>query len=198
MKHAVIFAHPRARSFTAEMANAYAGAIETLGGEVVIRDLYRIHFDPRLHMRELPDARSFRPMPDVVAEREQLADVDCFALFYPLWFNGPPAMMKGYIDRVFSQGFGYAPIEGEQTPRLAGRGLFSVTSSGAPEDWLRETGASKALHTLVDDHLAAVCGLTVIDHIHFGGVVPGYPSLAMEASSDTVRTAVTRHFEPRP
>jgi NAD(P)H dehydrogenase (quinone) len=89
MKHAVIFAHPNPDSFTACMAASYAHAVRDLGDEAVVRDLYRMDFDPRLAREEVPgpDAPTFRP--DVVAERDTLKDVDVFALCYPLWFNAP-------------------------------------------------------------------------------------------------------------
>jgi len=197
MTHAVIIAHPRSRSFTGAMAHAYTQSVEASGEKVLTRDLYRMRFDPRLHARELPDSPGSGPLPDVAAERAMLADVEVFALFYPLWFNAPPAMMKGYIDRVFSMGFGYEPGHGGQVPRLAGRKLISFTSSGAPEHWIRDTGASDMLHHL-DRHLADVCGMAVVDHVHFGGVAPGYPGMAMEASRSRVVRTVALHFEGAP
>lgn len=169
MKHAVIFAHPSPDSFTATMADAYAQAARRLGHEVVVRDLYRMNFDPRLAREELPDAEPPRPRSDVTAERELLSDVKVFALFYPFWFNAPPAMLKGYVDRVFGVGFGYGP---GTAPLLEGRRLISVSSSGAPMAWVRDTGAWQAEQRLFDRHLAAVCGLEIVDHLHFGGITP--------------------------
>src|SRR5580693_5732408 len=87
VKHAVIFAHPNGHSFTATMAEAYAGAVEALGHSVIRRDLYRIDFDPRLKPAELPFAENWRAAPDVIAERELLKDAHVFVLFYPLWLN---------------------------------------------------------------------------------------------------------------
>src|SRR5689334_9576461 len=101
MKHALIIAHPAAHSFTLTMAEAYAAALAGHGHEVLVRDLYRMDFDPRLRAGEIPGPAGFEPRPDVKAERQLLQDVRAFAFFYPVWFNAPPAMLKGYIDRVF-------------------------------------------------------------------------------------------------
>ncbi|ASD27494.1 hypothetical protein CD943_11695 [Brevundimonas diminuta] len=69
MKQVLIVSHPRARSFTMAMAEAYAAAAQDEGGEVVVRDLYRQGFDPLLHAEELPSDEGAQARPDVVAER---------------------------------------------------------------------------------------------------------------------------------
>src|SRR5947209_2318400 len=107
MKHALIIAHPKSESFTAAAAEAYRAACEELGHRTVIRDLYRLEFDPRLGAQEMPWSAGFQPGADVRAERALIADCDAFAFFYPLWLNTPPAMLKGYMERVFGFGFAY-------------------------------------------------------------------------------------------
>jgi len=129
---------------------------------------------------------------DVTAERELLATVNVFAFVYPLWMNAQPAMMKGYIDRVFGMGFGYAMGRGGNVPLLKSRKMISFTSSGAPTDWIKSTGAWSAIQKLFDEHFAAVCGLELIDHIHFGGVTSGIRSDVVEGFVVKVREAVRR------
>ncbi|MEO8114455.1 MAG: NAD(P)H-dependent oxidoreductase [Phenylobacterium sp.] len=194
MKHAVIVAHPNAESLTCSVGKTYADAVRALGQEVVVRDLYRIGFDPCLKAGEIPEPSGFQFGADVVAERKLLAQVDVFAFIYPFWFNAPPAILKGYVDRVFSMGFGYEPGLGGTEPLLDGKRLISFTSSGAPEQWVRDTGALQALMTLFDRHLGAVCGLQVIDHVHVGGIVPDITEEAFEEVLQGVRRAVQAHF----
>lgn len=194
MKHAVIVAHPNARSLSMAIADRYAQAVGRLGHTASIRDLYRMDFDPRLKASELPGAPGFGPAPDVAAEREAIGDADVFVLVYPFWFNAPPAMIKGYVDRVFSLGFGFEPAFGGTSPLLEGRRLISFTTSGAPEHWVHSTGAYEALMTLFDRHLAAVTGLTVIDHVHEGGVIPNMTPEAFEAILARVDAAVAERF----
>ena len=99
MKHAVIVAHPNPHSLACAVGKTYAETARALGQTVIVRDLYRIGCDPCLQADEIPKASGFQPGADVVAERQQLADVDVFAFVYPLWFNAPPAILKGYVDR---------------------------------------------------------------------------------------------------
>jgi NAD(P)H dehydrogenase (quinone) len=194
MKHAVIVAHPRAASFTHTLARGYLDAVQAMGHRTEIRDLYELNFDPRLRADEIPDAAGFAPGDDVKAERTLLADADIFVFVYPFWFNAPPAMLKGYLERVFGMGFSYSRISGGTKPLFVGRKMFSISTSGAPQDWVRQTGALDAERKLFDSHFAAVCGLGVVDHVHFGGIVPGIRADFVERCVDDLKAVVRRHF----
>ncbi|HYD27692.1 NAD(P)H-dependent oxidoreductase [Brevundimonas sp.] len=171
---AVLVAHPRRRSFTVAMATAFAGAARAAGADVVERDLYRLRFDPRLRAGEMPDHLGAAVGPDVAREREAIAGADIFAFFYPLWFNATPAMMKGYVDRVFGMDFGYtARRQGGNQPMLGGRKMITFTSSGAPQDWVERSGAWESMQQHFDAHFAAMTGLEIIGHHNVGGVVGG-------------------------
>lgn len=198
MKHAVILAHPAHNSLNAAIAQTYCDTVEALGQEFVVRDLYRMRFDPRLRAAEIPGPKPPRFRPDVLRERALLADVDVFAFVYPLWFNAPPAILKGYVDRVFGMGFGFNPDFGGARPALGGRKLISFTTSGAPDFWVRDTGALGALTRLFDTHLAGVCGLTVEDHVHFGGMVSDLSPEIVEDVLGKVSTATKAHFRNHP
>jgi NAD(P)H dehydrogenase (quinone) len=197
MKHAVILAHPAVESLNRAIANAYVDAVRGVGHEVELRDLYAMDFDPCLKASEIPGPATPEFAPDVVAERRRLADVDVFAFVYPFWFNAPPAILKGYVDRVFSMGFGFSPVFGGTEPQLQGKGLISFTTSGAPDRWVSQTGALGDLMKLFDAHLAAVTGLKVIDHAHFGGMVTGVTPEAVAEVLHGVKQAVRRHFHRR-
>jgi len=193
MKHVVIFAHPNNESFTGSVAAAYAKTVQALGHEVVTRDLYRVAFQPCLQSGELPFAPHFQPGADVVEERRLLNDADVFALCYPFWLNTPPAMLKGYLERVFGFGFAYGK-NGRSEPLLDGRKLITFTSSGAPLHWLQETGAFDAEKALFDSYFAELCGMTFVEHLHFGGVTPGAQSDFIDARLSELKATVKKHF----
>jgi NAD(P)H dehydrogenase (quinone) len=198
MKHALIAGHPDEGSFTLSMMEAYKQSAEALGHKIIVRDLYRCGFDPILKSGEIPRPGGFAAAADVVAERALLKDAQVFAFFYPLWFNAPPAIVSGYIQRVFGMGFGYGPIrQGANRRLLLGRSMISFSSSGAPAEWLRTEGGWNALKTLFDEHVAEVCGLTVLDHRHYGRVLNATPASRIKAHLDDVKKTVERHFEER-
>lgn len=191
MKHAVVLAHPAPDSLNAAIAATYAETVRDLGHQVVVRDLYAMGFDPCLKAAEIPGPGAPEFGADVAAERAELADADVLVFVYPIWFNGPPAILKGYVDRVFGMGFGFKAAFGGTEPALTGRRLLSFTTSGAPDAWMDQTGALEGLKRLFDAHLAGTCGLTVADHVHFGGMVTGITEEAFQDVMGRVRRAAT-------
>lgn len=199
MKHAVILGHPSGHSFNAAIAQRYIDTAHALGHETVFRDLYEIQYEPRLSHGEMPKAGGFAPCADVVRERAFIGDADVFAFVYPLWFNTPPAIVSGYIQRVFGMGFGFTPRQhGGNQPLLTGRRLITITTSGAPTQWLVREGAWEALNTLFDSHLADMCGLETAEHLHFGPVTSGMRTDVAEEYLHCTEDAVRRLVRMNP
>lgn len=195
-KHAIIVAHPNPKSFNLSVARLYQESVEALGAETVLRDLYRLDFDPKLKDGEIPRPAGFAPGADVAAERALIGEANVFAFIYPLWFNTPPAVLLGYIQRVFGMGFGYGPQRGGGNAKLLlGRSMISFSSSGAPAEWLRTEGGWSALRNLFDDHVAEVCGMTVLDHRHYGRLLNSTPASRLEAHFRDVKATVERCFK---
>ena len=169
-KHAVIACNPDEDSFTLSVARRYGETVQAHAHEVVLRDLYRMNFDPVLHSRE----REGHPAKDVRHEWAVLGKVDVFVLVYPIWFGTTPAMLKGYIDRVFGAGRtrGWGG-EGSQRELLAGKRLVSLTSSGKQRAWLAEKGVLGSLRTVYDRYFAEVFGFLETHSYHFDGVSDG-------------------------
>ncbi|HWW11467.1 MAG TPA: NAD(P)H-dependent oxidoreductase, partial [Brevundimonas sp.] len=144
---------------------------------------------PRLRAEEMPDHLGAAVRPDVAREREAIAGADIFAFFYPLWFNATPAMMKGYVDRVFGMDFGYtARRHGGNQPLLGGRKMVTFTSSGAPQDWVERTGAWASMQAHFDAHFAAMTGMEIIGHHNIGGVGGGMRRDVVDRHREDVAT----------
>lgn len=174
LKHVVVLCHPESDSFNASVARAYCDAIRALGHEAVLRDLYRMNFDPVLKSHEQPGRPDFELSPDVAAELELLQGMEAFVLVYPIWFGTPPAMMKGYVERVLGAGFSHRAVRARQFhPMLSGSRLLSFTSSGTTQQWLEEQGAWRSLRQLFDGYLAHAFSLDAHDHVHFSAIVDG-------------------------
>ena len=198
MQHLLIVCHPKRQTFTQTIARAYAKELELLGQDLVIRDLYRSHFDPALGEGELIGAE--KPSVPAAVRREQrpLLDAGAIAFFYPLWWAYMPAMVKGYIDRVFSAGVAYDVREEEMVPRLSGKKALIFTSSGADMAYLRRSKQWRAMRTLEEDHILSLCGIELLEHVHFASITPGLPKQSVEKHLAAVRDAAQRHWGNAP
>ena len=79
-------------------------------------------------------------------------------------------------------------------PLLTGRRLISFSSSGAPLAWLQKSGTLDAVRALFDNYFAELCGMTLIEHVHVGEVVPGASGSFIQARLEHVKKTVTKHF----
>lgn len=187
-KHVVILCHPEPASFNMAVARTYCETVEACGHRAVLRDLYRMAFDPVLKVSERPNAPNFAISPDVAAELEILADAAVLVLVYPIWFGTPPAMLKGYVERVLGAGVTYRAVEsGEGHPVIAGKKMVSFTSSGTSRPWLEEQGAWLSLRDIFDHYLKRAFSLASDDHLHLGSIGDGISERFMQENLAEVR-----------
>ena len=171
-RHVVILCHPEQDSFNAAMAAAYSATVREQGHEVIVRDLYAMGFHPVLKSAERPGPGE-RQFADVAEELAVLKDSDVFVLVYPIWFGGPPAMLKGYVERVLGSGvLPDAVYEGTAKGVLAGKQLLSFTTSGLKEIWLDEMGQLRALTQAFDHYIEHAFAMAPSRHVHFGHITP--------------------------
>jgi len=133
----VVLCHPNRTGFNQAVA---AAAAKTLGAthDVDFLDLYHEEFNPVLPADELPRKFSFDETALRYSEMVKAASV--FVFCHPDWWGGPPALLKGFIDRVFRPGIayefeGYEFLSKKKTSLLAGRKalVFSTTDYPRPE-----------------------------------------------------------------
>lgn len=192
-RHAVILCHPDPNSFNHAVARAYRSAVAECGQEAIIRDLYAMHFDPVLKADERPTLPGFRPSADVVAEHESLQDTDIFVLVYPIWFGTPPAMLKGYVDRVLGAGVDAKAVQArDRGTLLAGKRLVSFTTSAASGVWLDEQGELQSLRMVFDRYLARAFAMRSDEHVHFAPIVSGMRKRFVDEHLFTVRENARR------
>ena len=158
LNFAMVVSHPSEDSFTLAVARRFLESVEAYGQAGFVRDLYRLGFDPLLKESE----RHGEVAADVEAELALLDGADVIVLVYPIWFGAPPAMLKGYVDRVFGAGRAVGQVQdGGATGRLAGKQLVSLQLSGSMRAWLHEKGVMMSLRTLFERYLSEVFGLPV-------------------------------------
>ena len=147
MQAHIVLAHPEPQSFNAHLARVAQRSLEARGWSVSISDLYATGFDPceraeHYAQRQRPErfdvqaeqrhASDSGTIPsDVAAEIALLDRADLLILQYPMWWHLPPAMLKGWIDRVFIYGEVYASKKRFENGRFLGkRAMLSFFAAG--------------------------------------------------------------------
>lgn len=122
----VILAHPDPASFSHAMASTCIKTLEEAGHEVVFHDLYAENFDPVLHAIEIPKQGVVAR--EIALHCEQLKAADGIIIIHPNWWGQPPAILKGWVDRVVRPGVAYEFLEGDDGEGIP-RGLLKAQSA---------------------------------------------------------------------
>ena len=111
MKILVILGHPRQGSFNHAIAETAVKALQKRGHEAIFHDLCKERFDPLLPYEEIPKSAQLDPV--VKKHCDEIAGADGIIVIHPNWWGQPPAILKGWIDRVIRPGVAYGFVEGD-------------------------------------------------------------------------------------
>ena len=112
MNVSVILAHPNNQSFNHAIATAAVTTLQTSGHAVTFHDLYAEQFDPILLSEEIP--AGIQLPSDIEKHCDELRNAKGVIIVHPNWWGQPPAILKGWIDRVIRPGIAYKFLEGDQ------------------------------------------------------------------------------------
>ncbi|PXW15289.1 NAD(P)H dehydrogenase (quinone) [Chryseobacterium sp. CBTAP 102] len=167
MRHLIIYAHPNENSLNHHLLSTVVETLQSRNEEIIVRDLYTIGFDPVLSLADMQGQRIGEISDDVRTEQEHISWAERITFIYPIWWTGLPAMMKGYIDRVFSYGFAYRYDQGIQKGLLKGKKTVIINTHGKSNEEYEKTGMDKALTLTSDNGIFIYSGLEIISHLFF-------------------------------
>lgn len=111
MQILVILGHPRVGSFNHAITDEVIKTLKNNGHEVILHDLYQERFDPILCYDEIPKNAELNPV--IEKHCQELSNADGIIIIHPNWWGQPPAILKGWIDRVIRAGVAYEFLEGD-------------------------------------------------------------------------------------
>lgn len=167
MKNLVIYAHPNPASLNHFFKQTIVESLKKSGQEIIVRDLNEINFNPVLSLDDMHGQRMGQVSEDVKTEQDFISWADQIIFVYPIWWTGMPAIIKGYIDRVFSYGFAYRYDQGVQKGLLTGKKTVIVNSHGKSNAEYQAMGMDKALALTSDTGIFTYSGLEIIKHFYF-------------------------------
>jgi putative NADPH-quinone reductase len=195
MRVSLILAHPDPASFNHAIANEAAACLKRNGHEVMFHDLYLERFDPVLPAHEIPENGSLPALVD--RHCREIRSADGIVIVHPNWWGQPPAIMKGWIDRVLRPGVAYRFLEGDSGEGVPA-GLLSArtalvfnTSNTLPE---RERAAfGDPLQLIWEKCIFELCGVREFHREMFTVVVTSTPEQRLRWLA-SVRAAVDGFF----
>ncbi|WP_433274371.1 NAD(P)H oxidoreductase [Actinosynnema sp. CS-041913] len=156
MRALLVVAHHRKDSLTAHLAARARARLEAGGVEVDLLDLHAEGFDPRMSSEDEPDWADAGKVysPEVRAHMARIVAADLVTVVFPVWWFGPPAILKGWIDRVWNHGFAYGPsVVGGKRMRWLGLAGESASS-------YEERGVADVLDRQLRVGVSEFCGIT--------------------------------------
>lgn len=191
----IVLAHPDPASFNHAIARTARETLQEAGHTVVFHDLHAEKFDPIIDRSEIPKYARLDPV--IRKHCDELAGADGLVVVHPNWWGQPPAILKGWIDRVFRPGVAYEFLDGdngEGVPRgllkLHAALVFNTANTPAERE---QIVFGDPLEHLWKDCIFGLCGNAVFHRKMFGVIVTSTDAQRAEWLRE-VRETVLRYF----
>ena len=171
MKVLVVYAHPNPDSFNHAVLERFVAGLHSKNHEVEILDLYAQGFNPLLSAADLASLQAGETPADIQLQQAKVARAEGLAFLFPIWWSSMPAVLKGWIDRVFSLGFAYAFTEEGPVGLLKQHKALLITTSGGDQAFFDHSGIQKAIQMTIDLGIFGFSGIPKIQHEFFYNVV---------------------------
>ena len=197
MKISIILAHPNPGSFNHAIANTAVETLRRNGHEVILHDLCKEQFPPLLSAVEFQKDAKLEPI--IARHCEEIASADGIIIVHPNWWGMPPAILKGWIDRVLRPEVAYRFLEGDQgegvpVGLLRARAAIVFNTANTPGERERQVFGDP-LETLWRNCVFGLCGVKNVHCRTFTLVVTSTPEQRAGWLAE-VRGTVTQDFPP--
>lgn len=162
----IVTSHPNPGALTHAVARHIAEGITSTaaGATAELADLSAEGFDPRFNQDDMQGHQRLAPFPaDVLAEQARLDRTTALVLVFPVYWWSMPALMKGWIDRVFSNGWAYDDSSGQGVVKKLGHlSIHLVGLGGADQRTWHKRGYTDAMKTQIETGIFDYCGAPVL------------------------------------
>jgi len=199
MKISIILAHPDSGSFNHSIARRTANSLRQNGHHVFWHDLYEEKFDPLLLTEEIPRDAA---LPELVSRHcHEIRKANGLFIVHPNWWGQPPAILKGWVDRVLRPGVAYEFLEGDSgdgVPHGLLKAEAAIVFNTSNTETSRELEVFQdPLETIWKNCIFGLCGVERFHRRVFNIVVTSTPQ-QREKWLNEVQAIVDHHFPTAP
>ena len=133
MKIALILGHPKPNSFNHAISEQAIAVLKELGHDVIVHDLYQERFDPVLPLGEENLPEEELPV-EIQSHLRDFKDADGVIFVHPNWWGGPPAILRGWVDRVIRNNSCYNFTKDGVVSYVGGKIVQVFSTSNTPRD----------------------------------------------------------------
>ena len=171
MKVVVVYAHPNPNSFNHAVLESFTKGLEQGGNTFEVIDLYATKFNPVLRLDDLTQFASGQVPQDVLDQQAKLAQADGLAFIFPIWWLSCPAVFKGWIDRVLTEGFAYRFAEMKRMEGLLkAKKVLLINTTGGPEQKYNASGEADMIKTYFHEIFKGTCSNATVEHVFLYGL----------------------------
>lgn len=137
----IVYTHPNKESLNGAFLEKTLSGLKKNNKvkQIEVLDLYSENFDPVLIFNNEIKRRDMYKAPYMEKYRNQFSSADVAIFIYPIWWGRPPAMLLGYIDKLFSTNFAYKHVPGKIMPQglLKGKKVICISTMQGPTGYLK-------------------------------------------------------------
>ncbi|MGO0060572.1 NAD(P)H-dependent oxidoreductase [Brevibacillus fluminis] len=170
MKAYIVFAHPGESSFNHSILQKVTSYMDKEGIDYRVNDLYKTNFQPVFSESDMHNIAEGRVSGDIEEEQQQVTDADLLVMIYPVYWWSQPAILKGWIDRVFTHKFAFRYEADGPVGLLTGKRAIVITTTRESEEEMQRSGMDEVLEKQIADGVLSFVGCKPVAYRNFSAV----------------------------
>ncbi|WP_312117144.1 NAD(P)H-dependent oxidoreductase [Brevibacillus reuszeri] len=161
MKACIVFAQEGTDSFCHAILSRVKQSLDKQRISYELRDLYQMQFQPVFTSEDMHRVEQGTMSEDIASEQTIITDADLLVMIYPVWWWSAPAILKGYIDRIFTNGFAFRYAENGPVGLLQNKQAIVITTTRESAETMSANGYDTVVKKQIVDGTLQMIGYDV-------------------------------------
>jgi NAD(P)H dehydrogenase (quinone) len=167
MRVLILYAHPNPKSFNHAVLENFVRGLKDGGHTSEVVDLYASKFNPCIMPEDFAQFTGGQMPQDVLDQQEKVAAAEALVFIHPKWGYGFPAILEGWLQRVFSHGFAYRASEKGMEGLLKHKKSLLINTTALPKEFYEAYGLIDAFTKMSVATIKHSAGIQIVDQVSF-------------------------------